>query len=394
LNFKSLLILAGILLFGNSCITPLDEDVDEAVPLLVIEGFIDDDFGPHEIRVATLAKFASAGEGGGINRLDASVRVFDDLGNSFELTRETVILEQLLLSRSSTGGTGGDCANVLVDFVEGTSNYKTADDFRGVPGRSYGLEVVLKDGRVYRSDLQVLPESPPIDSVIVNFATEPAENDLIPKTGIDVFVQWQDDAGANDFYSWQIDGTYRIETPDKTLDRGIIENDQICCLYDPRRLPGSRLGEFCWVVERNLPGTPRAVNDRLINGTNASQFIGFIEDDGRRFSSPMVPENKQYHLEVHQYRMNEQAFNFYNNIDILAEIDGEIFDPPPIGARGNIVSVSDPNEVVAGFFGVFGKKSKGFFVERKVLPEIKEHSLCGDCRFFAKGQIETPEVYR
>jgi len=385
-------ILKLICLFGlSSCITPIDQDLDDPAPLVVIEGFIDDDFGPHEIQISTLTKFASAANGGGITRLDASVRVFDDLGNSFLTRREDLIREGLRNAAPPTLGNGSRCVPELTT-TEVTTNYHTSSSFRGIPGRSYGLEVVLDNGTVFRSDLQLLPESPDIDSVIIDFASKPDENDLIPRTGLDVFVLWQDDPEVENFHFWEIDGTYSIQTPD--LGVSFSQEVQICCLYDPRRGNGSTLGESCWVVERNLPGTKRAFDDRLTNGTQTVEFIGFVEDDGRRFSSGLVPGDKQYFLEVHQYSINEQAFNFYNNIDVLSEIDGEIFDPPPIGARGNMVSISDPNAEVAGFFGVFGKKTKGIFVNRSLFPSINQHGICGDCRFFARGQFEVPEPYR
>ena len=137
-----------------ACITPIDQELGEPKRLIVIEGFIDDGFGPHEIKVSSISKFASAADGGGIRRLDASVTVFDDLGNSFQATRETVINESLINLGHPAAGSFL-CIHGL-STSEGTTNYMTSSDFRGVPGRSYSLEVVLDDGIVCRSEFQKL----------------------------------------------------------------------------------------------------------------------------------------------------------------------------------------------------------------------------------------------
>ncbi len=358
-----------------SCVNPLELNTEEPAEILIVEGFIDNDFGPHEIEITWLARFGSVADGGNRRRADAEVAIFDDLGQSTPL-------ERIFFERDQVFNVPPICSPE-VGFVPSSTNYLTLASFRGVPGRSYRLEIVLSNGKKYKSTFQELPEAVPIDSVFVTFRSLPATNDLIPVTGVDVFAVWQDDPNTNNFYFWDIDGTYRIETPDKM-------DGLTCCVYDPR----DGLADDCWVIEQNIPGVEGPFGDRLANGNQIIEKIGFIEDDGRRFASKRVTAERQYHLEVLQYAIGEDAFNFFTNIETLSEIDGEIFDPPPIGARGNIISLSDANDIVVGFFGAFGKSTYGRFVDRSILRDVKQHTLCGDCREFANGQLEIPEPYR
>jgi len=374
---KNLIILLFLICGFTRCISPVDRDVEQPLNILVVEGFIDDDFGPHEIEVSLLANFASIAEGGNKRPVEADVRIFDDLGNSFPLTRETFIREDLF-NPNPPG------CSAAVGELEVTTNYMTSSTFRGIPGRSYALEVITSDRTVYRSNLQELPTAVPLDSVFVEFVSLASGNDLVPTTGVDVYAAWQDNAEVNNFHFWDVDGTYRIATPDRT--DGIV-----CCLYDPR---DQIQADDCWVVERNLPGTVRAFENRFSPGQFTVQRIGFIEDNGRRFSNEAVVGDMRYHVQVHQYTVTQEAFEFLNNIQTLSEINGEIFDPPPVGARGNIINIEDPDELVAGFFGVHGVSSTGIFVKRSDLESVKQHSLCGDCRFFAGGQFEIPEPYQ
>ena len=126
-NFIPILsLLAGL----SNCISPVDRDIEQPLNILVIEGFIDNDFGPHEIEVSLLANFASIADGGNKRPVDADVRIIDDLGNSFQLTRETFIREDLF-NPNPPG------CSASVGEIEVTTNYMTESTFRGMPGRSY-----------------------------------------------------------------------------------------------------------------------------------------------------------------------------------------------------------------------------------------------------------------
>ncbi len=376
MRYLNLIIIFLCAMTSSRCISPIEQDLDEPLKILVVEGFIDDDFGPHEVQISMIAKFASAANGGSIERVDANVRIFDDLGNSFPLRRRTEERIDLFNRCPEVGCLQG------VSRTEVISNYLTSPDFRGVAGRSYTLEIQLNDGSLYLSKSQRIPESPLIDSIFVQFAEISADNKRQPTTGVEVFASWQDDPNEENFYFWQINGTYKIETPDRT-------SPTICCLY-----LNDGFGQSCWVEENNIPGATGPFVDNFVDGNQVIGLIGFVEDDGRRFASLEVPPNKQYYVEAEQFVMNEEAFRFFNNIDILSEINGEIFDPPPIGSQGNIINVTDPNEEVVGFFGAFGKRTASTFVPRSMLRSIKRHGSCGDCRIFINGQLEVPEPYR
>ncbi len=368
------ILFSLILVCLLQCVSPLEIDQERPEDILIVEGFIDDDFGPHEIEVSLLALFAGVTEGGERRRVDANVRIVDDLGNTTQLAREDFIREEL----QSAPGPG---CGPFINMQPATTNYMTPPDFRGVAGRSYSLEVELRDGTLYKSRFQELLHSPTIDSVFVAFNSRPGDEQGEPRTGLDVFLTWQDNPSEDNFHFWELGGVYRIQTP-------AIAG--LCCIFDPR----DGLADDCWVVEQNINESRELFEDRLTNGQAVVQNVGFIEDDGRRFATKELPAERQYYVEVTQYTMTEPAFRFFQNVETLAEINGEIFDPPPVGAQGNMINFDDPNELVVGFFGVFGKTKAGAFVNRNQIQDIKQHRVCGDCRAFAGGQLEIPEPYR
>lgn len=388
-NFKYFLCIILCTSLCIQCIVPIEDNPGAVQDVVVIEGFIDDDFGPHEISVSAISPFASIQDGGATRRLEAEVKLFDDAGNVIPLERETGLREDI-----GVPPLGAPCIPPQCECIASTrscagcilrtnfaSNYFTPETFRGDPLRSYSLEVTIAEsGKTYRSEFQRMEEKTVLDSIFFTFNRFPTADEFTDRTGVDVYGIWDDDPDTENYYLFALGGTYRIETP---CGNG--------CIYDPR----DEFGEECWVEESDIGPFLYALDDLSFNGAETIQKVGFVEDDGKRFSSNVVRAFQQYHCNVSMYSVNKQAYEYYSNLRVLSEINGEIFDPPPVRPVGNFLNVSDPGEIVIGFFGVFSKADKGVFVSRSVLEERKFHGTCGDCRYFRfNGQLEIPEVYR
>lgn len=363
-NLNGLLGMLALALYG--CITPLEYDAQISVDVLVVEGHIDTDYGPHEVQISYLAKYAGVLDGGFKELPDSRVQLFDDVGNVVDLTSEIIIREEF------------DCSGA--GAFEVRTNYFTSPAFRGIEGRSYWLEIEVEEsGKVYRSLMQTMPEIVPIDSLILQYDEKAGEEE--DRTGVDVYAVFSDPPSQDNFYHWEVGGIYRIQTPP-------IPNQE-CCVYRGND------GDDCWVVEKNITEKFVTKSDQAEGGGVIVERVGFIEDDTKRFASTWVPNEKQYYVSVEQYTLSREAYEFQVSMGVINEVNGEIFDPAPIEIKGNIYSISDAKETVVGFFGVYGKHTKGIFIHRDLLQEVKQHSICGDCRFGnIDGQIEIPEVYR
>ena len=373
LKSRTLLTFGFSLLLLSTCVSPADIEPGEFDPILVVEGFITDDFGPHEIRVTRVTRFAGVTDGGGIRRVEASLSIIDDQGN------ETPLIQRNLVRKEIFNEPPGCFPNLA--FVEGPSNYMTPDDFRGEVGRTYTLQIIVGD-QVYRSEPQTIISTPAIESLSLSFVELPSVEESTSRSGVDIFAEWNDPEG-NDFYTWRINGIYRIATPPL--------GGTACCLYDPR--DGGAMD--CWINETNIDGSVTALSDRFFNGGPAVEKVAFLEDDGLRFASQTVPGDKQYYIEVEQYRISEEAFNFLETIETISSIDGEIFDPPPLSVRGNIFNQDDQEERVIGFFGAYSVQRKDIFVPSSLLPFRQRFTRpCGDCRLRRGAQTEIPDPYK
>lgn len=368
-----LLVLPAIILLTTTCITPLDVEPSDFDNTLVVQGFINDDFGPHDFRITRVAKFAGTRDGGSVRIIEnAKVRIIDQNNEAISLERVSAFRKEF-----RPGCTTG--------FVTVTTDYRTPETFRGELGSIYTLEIITKDGEMYRSEAQTMVPTPPIDSLRLEFKVLPSLDQIVPESGVEVFASWQDPLEEENFYFWRVNGIYKIFTPDRS--DGIF-----CCPYDP--IDGG--AKDCWIVEKNLLGNELAFSDEQVNGRRVTLPVGLIMDNGLRFADRIfTPRDKLYYVQVEQYMIPLEAFKFNRRINTLTEINGEIFDPPPLNIRGNIFNVNNPEETVIGYFGAYAKQEKGIFISRSLLEFTQRDRLpCGDCRTRGGAQTEIPEPYK
>lgn len=338
---------------------------------MVVEGFITDSYGPHNIRITRITKFAGVLDGGVFNVEEADVRIIDQNGQSTKLNR-------IYVTEKRIGACGSVFATVLTD-------YRTPANFKGEIGAFYTLEFVTNEGAIYRSNPQEMLPTPPIDSLSLAFKELPSLDPNEQESGVEIFASWLDPIESENFYFWRVNGIYKINTPDRS-------NEGFCCGYDP--VDGGAM--HCWIVEKNIKSNTVAFSDQRANGQKITLPVGLIEDNGLRFADrTFVTSEKQYFVEVEQYAVSEEVFEFNSRIDVLNEINGEIFDAPPLSVRGNVFNVNNPNETVIGYFGAYAKQTKETFIPLSMLKFVQRFPKpCGDCRARPGAQTETPEPYK
>ncbi|MDX1629290.1 MAG: DUF4249 domain-containing protein [Fulvivirga sp.] len=376
---KNTVILLIITLVLATCIEPAGIEPAEFNDFLVVEGFITDQPGPHKIKITRMAKFSGIREQGEISiEKNVIVNIIDEDGQVTRLQEDFDELKEVYCS----------FGRVISNFVSLQQGYQTPSDFQGEIGKSYTLEVITKAGKVYHSTPQTIRETPPIQSIGLSFKEIPTENALTPQSGVEIFSTWLDPAGEENFYYWRMNGIYQLNTPTKPESGG-----RICpnCLYDP----DDGGAESCFIIEENVPGNLLGFADTRVDGQLVTKAVGFIEDDTKRFSSDGVPGQKQYYVELEQYAISKENYEFNNAIMTLENINGEIFDPPPLSVRGNMFNVEDPDDIIVGYFGAYQVQKKSLFIPRSIL-EFRQPSRepCGDCRVYKGAQTEVPEPYQ
>jgi hypothetical protein len=255
----------------------------------------------------------------------------------------------------------------------------TAEDtsFRGKVGSSYQLHIKLPNGKSYISDVCLLRESAPIDSIygLIEEPDNPENNNGYP--GMQFYVENHSLSSDTSYYLWKCIETYEYKS---TFDIDYTWEGEFIPYPDPDSL------STCWRTAR--------VNEILfastyyLDPTAVNAFpIHFVSTATKRLSI-------RYSVSVEQLSISESAFNFYNAIK-QQNIDQEnLWTQQPYQILGNMHCVTNPDEPVLGFFVVAGASEKRIFLNRPALEFY--YDICTpdfDLRFIAFEAESTWPIY-
>jgi hypothetical protein len=246
---------------------------------------------PYTVRLFTTGNFVSARyPPASLGVQGALVQISDDMGNS----------------------------TILRPLINRPGVYQTMDTtFIGQVGLSYILTVAMPDGKIYQSQPEKLLAVPELEELKAEFI-DIADRKM--PSGYNVLVDTQDPVETANYYRWSAYGYVRRET------EGLIVGGTLCC-------------NSCWLLISN--NDVNIFSDANINGNRIQ----------RRFAlfAPFYLRGKQY-VEVSQYSLTREAYQFWKLLDEQQTRTGSLFDPQPAPIEGNMYNVEDESELALGYF--------------------------------------------
>jgi hypothetical protein len=324
----------------TSCIDEVDLPVRNEASRLIVEGMITNEAPPYTVRLFTTGNFVSARyPPASLGVQGALVQITDDAGNS----------------------------TVLKAILEQPGIYQTADTtFVGQVGRSYVLSVAMPDGKMYLSQPEKLLPVPLLEELKAEFVDIA---DRSRPSGYRVLVDTQDPVETTNYYRWSAYGYVRRESEGLPLLGG-----GICC-------------KSCWLLIAN--NDVNIFSDANINGNRIQGRFALF--------SPFYLRGKQY-VEVSQYSLTREAYQFWKLLDEQQTRTGSLFDPQPAPIEGNMYNAEDANELALGYFGASAISRKRLIIAGDTVtmfPDYeKEFIPIGwkDCRFsFPNASFYSPE---
>jgi hypothetical protein len=221
----------------------------------------------------------------------------------------------------------------------------------------YRLRIKAANGKQYLSDFEVVLNSPPIDSVSYDI------KGALTQPGVNIYVSTHDPSNKVVYYRWDYQETWIINSyfpsyfksnGDTVLGRNLITDN----ITD------------CWQSDTSssiVLGSSAKLTQNVISNQPVISIPSYSEKVGDKYS-----------IQVRQYALSVDAYNFYVNIKKNNEQLGSIFDALPSDIEGNIHSVSNPNEPVIGYISIGSTTSKRIFISNSSLPSWKK-----DTSFYA-----------
>jgi len=228
------------------------------------------------------------------------------------------------------------------------------DKMPGIPGRSYHIEIILANGRTYYSLPQVLPQ--PIEAREIYYKIETRQTlsgseIIINKIFIDIYIDTplRNSSGESLPLRWTVDEVYSFTD----LQCHPLDLPETCYFNVPVDESKVRLFKNEEGVQKDLK--EYNVYSRLLS---PSEFLG------------------RHYFNVRQYSISGETYKYWEEIKIVANQSGSIFDVQPATVRGNMYEKDNEQAFVFGYFEVSGQNIVRTFTSPSLIASWNIVSPC------------------
>jgi hypothetical protein len=305
-----------------ACREPFYPEIDRYENILVIDGLITDQAGPHLVKLTRSYAF----------------------DESFPVPEEGAVVMIL------------DQDEAIHEFTEDQPGvYRSGPSLKGVAGSSYKLVVSTKELETFESEWVLLKDVPGIDSITHVLEEHPTSDPDHSVFGMQIKVNSHDDSDQTRYYRWEWSETWEIITP-------------ITSSFYPDEAR-------CWQT---------AVSSVISIGTSEHLTRDVINDLSIHFVSTETNKLRiKYSILVKQYSLSREAYSYWKNLQDITQNTGTLFDPTPAMVTGNITSITNPDVPVLGIFQASAVKQERVFIDRSEIPKsIDIPSGYSSCSFF------------
>jgi hypothetical protein len=249
--------------------------------------------------------------------------------------------------------------------IEGTDNsvYPLAEQSTGVYGADtlalntatqYRLRISTTEGEQYLSSYVQYKPTPPIDSV----------SWIYNSSGVQLYVNTHDPSNATRYYQWEYGETWEYNSAENSEVE--FDADTTPVMIVDR--PFANQIYTCWHSDSST-NIMIGSSAKLAQDVISLQPLTLIPSDGQQLSI-------EYSINVRQYALTEDGYNFLSLMQSNTESLGSIFDPQPSQLAGNIQCLTNPNEPVVGWVSAGTMQQQRIFILRIQVPDWYYSYVC------------------
>jgi hypothetical protein len=337
--------LTGISLLAlilTTCIDPFSPRTENFESLLVVDALITNEY---ETYYCTLSRSIQNIHDTPVNVRGATVTVKDDLGAVFTF-KET-----------SPGKYKSDSLS-----------------FRAEAGRTYILHIVTKEGETYESDHVTMPEVPAIDSLYYG-KDKKTDDEGVLHDGVQIYIDSKKPQSGT-YLRWTYEEWWKTHVPYQPLFKFLDENN-IVPVLEPDNV-------ICWRNNKSseiIAGSP--------DGDPGSEFrkrpLFFIASD--HADRLMV----QYYIKIRQYSITKNEYEFWDQMQQIRDVGGDIFDRQPFQVISNIHNIDSPNDRLLGYFQVSSVSDASMYITRREVDSLNLQQFDYGCEIlYASPDTDFP----
>jgi hypothetical protein len=281
--------------------------------------------------------------------LNANGKTTINLSRSTQLNDKNIVPETgALMFIEAEGGN-------IYPMHEDTAGVYESDSIVMNPAHKYHLRFTTQDNRDYASDFRNFLATPVIDSI--SWEQNAA--------GVDIFVHSHDNANSTPYYKLDYEEAWEFHSDFRTA----LKFTEITPGPDGYRY---KL-EFRRPDELTDPGLYYCYNSRISTGINivSTESLGSNQlfYQIRQIPTASIELSVLYSINLKQYALSKEAYEFFVKMKKNTESLGSIFDAQPTEISGNIKCLTDPSELVIGFVDVSTIETKRIFISNESLND-------------------------
>jgi len=212
-------------------------------------------------------------------------------------------------------------------YILGVTNFSTA--------RQYRLDIKTTDGKIYQSDFVPMKVTPQIDSIYFNQNSDAT---------VLFYVNTHDATNNTRYYRWDYKETWEYNSYyGATQDTLPYINYNYVSPNLTAQNPPLYVGA-CYTADKSNEIVVGS-SAKLANDVISNQQVGGIAANSQKISV-------LYNMQLNQYALTVDGYNYYQNLKTNSEETGSIFDPQPSITTGNIHCITSPTDRVIGFISV------------------------------------------
>ncbi len=221
-------------------------------------------------------------------------------------------------------------------------------------GVKYRISVKTSEGHLYQSDFVTPKVCPPIDSLNWELADDATTASQV----INVYVNTHDPANATRYYRWDFLDTWQHQSYYESfwaLGPNSIEYG----------LFPSQTTHNCWssgMSSSIILGSSITLGEDVISQI---KIASFVKDDPKL--------DFGYSMLVRQYPLDEQAYEYWLNVQKNSQSLGGLFDVQPSQLSGNIHGITNPMDPIVGYMSASSIQERRLFIDNQNLPGWKSN---------------------
>ncbi|MBO9571213.1 MAG: DUF4249 domain-containing protein [Chitinophagaceae bacterium] len=229
----------------------------------------------------------------------------------------------------------------------------------------YRVNIKTNDNREYVSEFVQPIKTPPVDTITWQYYNN----------GIEIYVNSKDPANNTKYYRWEYEETWQIRSKYEQIMVTKVTNrpnggvDVALAFYDSAARRRNESVYNCWQSR-----------------TSSSIFIGSTDKlSENRVYYPLVYYPRAsvelavlYSINIKQYGLTKEGYDFFYKMKKNTESLGTIFDPMPSEITGNVKCLTDTSEKIIGYIGASTITEKRAFIDNMDLVDWGYYESCTD----------------